>query len=40
MHKCILLKFDDVSAVNNILNTNVLKSDKLGETNTLCGSML
>ena len=36
MHECILLKFVTVSAVNNMLNLNVPKSDQLGEAYTLC----
>ena len=32
MHKCILLKSVAVSAINNLLNSNVLKSGQLEES--------
>ena len=37
IYKCILLKFVALSAVNNILNSNFLKSYQLGDAYTLCG---
>ena len=40
MHKSILLKLVAVSAVNNIFNSNVLKSDQLEEAYALCGCTL
>ena len=40
MQRCILLKFAAVFASSNMLNSNILRSNQLGEAYALCGSTL